>query len=63
MVSGISLANKCQLLFGAAAVLILAAALSVPWLRTSAMVHDSQLQVTRDSTSVMATGTSPHPRS
>jgi hypothetical protein len=47
MVSGISLANKCQLLFGAAAVLILAAALSVPWLRTSAMVHDSQLQVAR----------------
>lgn len=47
MVSGISLANKCQLLFGAAAVVILAAALSVPWMRTSAMVHDSQLQVAR----------------
>jgi signal transduction histidine kinase len=47
MVSGISLANKCQLLFGAAAVVILAAALSVPWLRTSAMVHNSQLQVAR----------------
>jgi hypothetical protein len=47
MVSGISLANKCQLLFGAAAVVILAAALSVPWMRTSSMVHDSQLQVAR----------------
>ena len=29
----ISLAKKCQLLFGAAVVLILAAALFVPWLR------------------------------
>src|SRR5688500_7122520 len=47
MVSGISLANKCQLLFGFAIVVILGGALSVPWFRTSSLVHETQLEVAR----------------
>jgi two-component system sensor histidine kinase BarA len=47
MAQGISLANKCQILFGAAVVALLAAALAVPWTRTSAIVSDSQLEVSR----------------
>lgn len=47
MSSGISLANKCQLLFGAAIVLILIGALAVPWARTQALVRESQLEVAR----------------
>jgi len=47
MVPGISLANKCQLLFGFAVVVILAAALSVPWFRTRLLVHDYQVEVAR----------------
>jgi two-component system, NarL family, sensor histidine kinase BarA len=44
---GISLANKVLLVFGAAIVLIVVAALSVPWLRMYALVDDGQLQVSR----------------
>ncbi|HWB20904.1 MAG TPA: HAMP domain-containing sensor histidine kinase [Phycisphaerales bacterium] len=47
MLSGISLANKCQLLFGCAIIAILFAALSVPWMRTSSMVSQSQLEIAR----------------
>jgi len=47
MVPGISLANKCQLLFGFAVVVILAAALSVPWFRTRLLVRDYQVEVAR----------------
>jgi len=47
MSSGISLANKCQLLFGAAIVVILALALAVPWARTQSLVRESQLEVAR----------------
>jgi signal transduction histidine kinase len=47
MLRGISLANKCQLLFGFAAVVLLAAALSVPWIRTQSLVRESQLDVAR----------------
>ena len=47
MVAGISLANKCQLLFGAAVVAILAATLSVPWLVTGSMVHQGALAAAR----------------
>lgn len=45
---GISLANKCLLLFGAAVVLILAAALFVSWLRMSAIVDESQRELSRE---------------
>lgn len=44
---GVSLATKCQLLFGAAIVLIIAAALLVPWLRTPVVVDASQLETSR----------------
>jgi signal transduction histidine kinase len=44
---GISLANKCLLLFGAAVVLIILAALSVPWLRMNAIVDESQKELSR----------------
>ena len=47
MVTGISLANKCQLLFGCAVVAILAAVLSVPWFGANALVSDYQLEVSR----------------
>jgi len=41
----ISLANKCQLLFGAAVLLILGAALWVPWFRMAALVADAQREI------------------
>jgi len=44
---GISLANKCQMLFGLAVLLILTAALSVPWVRMRHMVHHEQLEIAR----------------
>ena len=44
----ISLANKCQLLFGTAVVLILGAALSVPWLRMEKLVDESLRQSARE---------------
>ena len=47
MVPGISLANKCQLLFGFAIVMIVAGALSVPWIRTASLITDSQIEVAR----------------
>ena len=47
MTSGLSLANKVQLLFGTAVVVLLAAALAVPWFRTEALVYQSQLEVSR----------------
>ncbi len=36
----LSLATKCLLLFGTAIVLIIVAALAVPWVRMNTMVHD-----------------------
>ena len=47
MAQGISLANKCQILFGAAVLALLAGALSVPWHRTGEIVTESQLEVSR----------------
>ncbi|MEM1071253.1 MAG: HAMP domain-containing sensor histidine kinase [Planctomycetota bacterium] len=44
---GISLANKCLLLFGAAIVLIVTVALAVPWLRMNVVFHQSQVQISR----------------
>src|SRR5207249_4040312 len=44
---GISLANKCLLLFGGAVVLIVLAALSVPWFRMNALVDEGQLEISR----------------
>ena len=43
----ISLANKCQLLFGAAVILIVTAALSVPWLRMQKLVDEGQRKIVR----------------
>ena len=43
----ISLANKCQLLFGAAVLLILVAALAVPWLRMQKLVDEGQREHAR----------------
>jgi signal transduction histidine kinase len=47
MVPGISLANKCQLLFGFAVVAILAGALAVPWFRTRLVIEDYQIELAR----------------
>ncbi|MEM1211632.1 MAG: HAMP domain-containing sensor histidine kinase [Planctomycetota bacterium] len=45
---GISLANKCQLLFGAAVLLILTAALAVVWTRMQTLVKVQPLERARD---------------
>lgn len=42
-----SLASKCLLLFGAAVVLIVALALSLPWLRMNALVASGELELSR----------------
>ena len=47
MVAGISLSNKSQLLFGFAVLMILAAALSVPWVRTQILVREGQFEAAR----------------
>ncbi len=47
MVSGISLANKCQLLFGFAVLVLLAGALSVPWIRTRMLISEGQFGLNR----------------
>lgn len=43
--SGLSLANKCQLLFGLAVILILTAALSVPWIRMQGIVDEGEFEM------------------
>jgi two-component system, NarL family, sensor histidine kinase BarA len=43
----VSLANKCQLLFGGAVILILVAALAVAFYRMNGMVRESQLEMAR----------------
>jgi two-component system, NarL family, sensor histidine kinase BarA len=52
---GISLANKCLLLFGGAVVLIVLTALSVPWVRMYSLIDDGQLEVSRRLVDVWAT--------
>lgn len=47
MAQTVSLANKCQLLFGAAVVLIITAALVIPAIRLSSVVDQSQLETSR----------------
>lgn len=47
MFRGLSLANKCQLLFGAAIILIIAAALLAPWFRMGAIIDLGQLENSR----------------
>ncbi|MFG0252742.1 MAG: HAMP domain-containing protein, partial [Phycisphaerales bacterium JB038] len=42
MTSGLSLAHKCQILFGLAIVLLITAALSVPWFRVASLVEETQ---------------------
>ncbi len=43
----ISLANKSQLLFGVAAVIIITCVLAIPWIRTGEMVSEYQLELSR----------------
>lgn len=45
---GLSLANKCQLLFGGAVILIVLAALLVPWNRLTVLVDDLHLEQHRE---------------
>lgn len=47
MASGISLANKSQLLFGSAVFVLLGVALSVPWFRTKTLVRETQQEFAR----------------
>jgi len=48
MAQGISLANKCQILFGVAVVALLGGALAGPWIRTGTIVTDSQRELSRE---------------
>ena len=52
----ISLADKCQLLFGAAVVLIIGAALSVGWLRMFTLVREGQQETARNLASAWLAG-------
>ena len=47
MASGPSLANKVQVLFGTALLLIVASTLATPWVLTERLVYQSQLEVSR----------------
>lgn len=47
MLGGVSLANKCILLFGAAVVLIVTAALTVAWFRMNAIIDREELETSR----------------
>ncbi|TVQ60124.1 MAG: sensor histidine kinase [Phycisphaerales bacterium] len=47
MIRGLSLADKCQLLFGAAILVLLSGALLVPWFVMGAIVDASQLETSR----------------
>lgn len=47
MSRGLSLANKCQLMFGAAVVLIVATALVLPWFRLPEIIDGSQFEASR----------------
>ncbi len=47
MPRGPSLANKCQILFGGAVILILAGALVVPWMRLEWVVEEGQREMSR----------------
>jgi two-component system, NarL family, sensor histidine kinase BarA len=53
---GISLANKCLLLFGGAVVLIIVAALAVPWLRMNAIVDEAQKDLSKQLVDVWERG-------
>lgn len=47
MASGISLANKCQLLFGASIVAIIVSAMMIPWSRTKSAISASSIEIAR----------------
>lgn len=52
MVRGISLANKCLLLFSIAVLAIVSVALIVPWLRLAEIIDDAQVETSRQLTSL-----------
>ena len=58
---GQSLANKCLLLFGAASALIIAVALTVPWLRMNALVGAGENQTSREIVSAWLLQQPPRP--
>ena len=45
MSRGISLANKCLILFGCAIVVILVGALLVPWIGVRSLIHENQIEI------------------
>ncbi len=62
MSRGISLANKCQLLFGLATLLIIVAALLIPWVRYAQLVDDAQLETSRQVAKLWAENTVLEPK-
>ena len=56
MGSRVSLANKCLAIFGCAIVVIIASTLAVPWARSSALVHDYQIEVSQQLTDLWLIG-------
>ena len=59
MSPGLSLANKCQLLFGLAIVVLLAGVLAVPWFRSETVISDAQIQIGRKLAESRETNASP----
>ena len=56
MANGLSLANKCQLLFGVAIVVLLAGVLAVPWFRSGDLVASAQLEIARKMADTLGDG-------
>ncbi len=55
MVVGLSLANKCHLLFGAAVIAIVAMTLVVPWILMASLTHQSEWDNARQHTELWST--------
>lgn len=56
MVRGISLANKCLLLFSLAVLVIVSVSLVVPWVRLGAITDQAQIETSRQITGFVAAG-------
>ncbi|MFG0291942.1 MAG: ATP-binding protein [Phycisphaerales bacterium JB050] len=67
MVRGISLANKCLLLFSVAVLVIVSVALIVPWIRLAEIIDDAQIETSRQLAAIseqsLADPSLPAPRS
>jgi signal transduction histidine kinase len=63
MVRGISLANKCLLLFSLAVLVIVSVALIVPWLRLADIIDEAQIETSRQLVAAIGASDRPEPDS